>query len=76
MSQKAVCFIKGPTDPKFYMQELPNAAKTLYQVDRVNGLIKLMWTVPGWEDCKTIKKNPDLYDRDLVKWVIEATTAA
>jgi hypothetical protein len=55
------------------MQEKPNDTKSLYEVDPKNGVVKLLWTVPGWEDCKTIKKNPDLYDRDLVKWVEEAT---
>lgn len=73
MSQKAVGFVKGPVEPKFYMEVLPSAAKTLYEVDRKNGVIKLCWTVPGWEDCISIKKNPDLYDPDLVKWVKEAT---
>lgn len=51
------------------MQSHPNSAKTLYEVDKKNGLIKLLWTVPGWEDCKSIKKNPGIYDPDLVKWV-------
>lgn len=73
MQQKAVCFIDGPKDPRFYMQELPHATKTLYEVDRKNGVIKLCWTVPGWEDCKSIKKNPGVYDPDLVKWVKDAT---
>lgn len=73
MSQKAVCFQKGPLEPAWYMQEKPNDAKTLYEVDAKNGVIKLVWTVPGWEDCKTIKKSPDLYDRDLVSWVKDAT---
>ena len=57
------------------MDEKPNDAKTLYEVDTKNGVIKLLWTVPGWEDCKTIKKNPGQYDQDLVKWVKEATSS-
>lgn len=72
MSQKAVCFQDGPTSPAWYMKEKPNDAKTLYEVDPVNGVVKLLWTVPGWEDCRSIKKNPDLYDQDLVKWVENA----
>lgn len=73
MLQKAMCFKERKWKPKEVMDAHPNSAKTLYEVDKVNGIIKLLWTVPGWEDCKSIKKNPDLYDRDLVEWVKEAT---
>lgn len=74
MSQKAVAFVKGPKDPAWYMDVLPNPTKSLYEVDRKNGIIKLLWSVPGWEDCKSIKKNPDIYDPDLVEWVKAATS--
>lgn len=73
MLQKATCFKDRLWTPLEVMQAHPHAAKTLYEVDKINGIVKLLWTVPGWEDCKTIKKNPDLYDRDLVVWVKEAT---
>jgi hypothetical protein len=74
MQQKAICFVDGPTNPSFYMEECPHAAKSLYEVDKVNGVVKLLWTVPGIEDCASIKKNPHLYDKDLVRWVKEATS--
>lgn len=73
MLQKAMCFKDREWTPKEVMEAHPNSAKTLYLVDKVNGIVKLLWTVPGWEDCKSIKKNPDLYDQDLVTWVQEAT---
>lgn len=73
MSQNVACFISRKWTPQEVMREHPHATKTFYRVDKVNGLLKLLWTVPGWEDCKSIKKNPNLYDRDLVKWVAEAT---
>lgn len=73
MAQKAVAFQKGPMEPSWYMKELPNHAKSLYEVDPSSGIIKLLWTVPGWEDCKSIQKTPSLYDPDLVKWVEKAT---
>ena len=73
MLQKAMCFKDRKWTPKEVMEAHPNSAKTLYEVDKVNGVVKLLWTVPGWEDCKSIKKNPRLYDRDLVEWVKEAT---
>ena len=73
MLQKAACFKDRVWTPKEVMDAHPHATKSLYEVDKVNGLVKLLWTVPGWEDCKSIKKNPHLYDRDLVAWVKQAT---
>lgn len=72
MSQKAVCFQKGSTDPAWYMKEKPNDTKTLYEVDQKNGVIKLVWTVPGWQDCKSVLKSQDSHDPQLVMWVKEA----
>ena len=72
MIQKAVAFQDGPLDAAWYLEELPTASSTLYQVDRKNGVIKLLWTVPGLEECKSILKNPQIYDPDLVKWVKDA----
>lgn len=74
MLQKAMCFKDRQWTPREVMEAHPHSAKTLYLVDKINGMIKLLWTVPGWEDCKSIKKNPDLYDGDLVAWVTEATS--
>jgi hypothetical protein len=72
-AQHAVCFQLGPKESSWYMEVIPHDTKTLYEVDVKNDDIKLLWSVPGWEDCKSIKKNPHLYDRDLVSWVKEAT---
>lgn len=73
MSQKAHCFVEGPTDPKFFMDAAVHPAKSLFEVDPAQGTMKLLWTIPGWEDCRSILKNPAIYDPDLVKWVKEAT---
>ncbi len=58
---------------KFGMKEVmeahPNSAKTLYEVNVKQGEISLMWTLPAYQDCKSIRKNPKLYDPDLVKCV-------
>ena len=72
-AQRAHCFSKGPTDPHWFMEALPNATKTLYHVKKEDGNTTLLWSVPSWEDCKTIKKNPNVYDPDLVKWADQAT---
>lgn len=50
----------------------PHHTKTLYEVVPAGSEITLLWTVPGWEDCKSIMKNPSLYDRDLVTWTNDA----
>lgn len=73
MLQKAACFKDREWKPHEVMEMHPNSTKSLYRVDPKNGTVTLQWTVPGWEDCKSVKKNPDLYDRDLVQWVLEAT---
>ncbi len=69
---KAMCFKERVWTPKEVMEAHPSAAKSLYKVDKINGLVQLMWTVPGKEDCISILKNPALYDKDLVHWVKEA----
>jgi hypothetical protein len=50
----------------------PNCMKVLYSVDATTEDIRLAWCVPGWEECKSILKQPKLYDPNLVKWVKEA----
>lgn len=56
---------------KEVMDAHPNAVKNQFEVDVKKGEITLLWSLPGWEDCKSISKNPELYDKDLVKWVKE-----
>ena len=72
MLQKAMCFKDRLWTPKEVMEAHPHSAKSLYKVDKVAGVIKLLWTVPGIEDCRSILKTPTLYDKDLVHWVKEA----
>jgi len=63
---------KSAPDIAEMMADYSNFCKTLYEITK-EGDVKLKWSVPSWNDCKTIKKNPHLYDRDLVKWVKAAT---
>lgn len=51
------------------MVEYPNHTKTLYRIKDDEGLIELVWTLPGIEDCKSIIKNPAPYDPELVRCV-------
>ena len=69
MLQKAMCFPNRKWEPHEVMEMHPTPTKSLYHVEKKNGTITLMWTVPGWEDCKSIMKNPKIYDPDLVKWI-------
>jgi hypothetical protein len=66
-------FIARQTPPhgSDMMKEYPHHTKTLYVVDTDNGNLRVVWTLPGYEDCKSILKTPDSYDKDLVKWVLE-----
>lgn len=72
MLQKATCFPHRKWKPCEVMEMHPNSTKSLYECDPKNGTLTLLWTVPGWEDCRSILKNPKIYDKDLVNWVKEA----
>lgn len=56
---------------KDVMSAHPSSVKNLFKVDVKNGEISLEWSLPGWEDCRSIMKNPSIYDPQLVKWVSE-----
>jgi len=64
-------FIARQTPPHAFemMEQYPNATKTLYLVDAKKGHVEALWSLPGWQDCITIAKNPDQYDPKLVKWI-------
>lgn len=70
--QKATCFPERKWEPSEVHEAHPNHAKTLYKVDPQKGEMRLLWTVPGQEDCRSIIKSPHLYDPDLVAWVSAA----
>ncbi len=50
----------------------PNRTKTLYMVDPEKGRVKLVWTIPGVEEARSLLSNPGLYDPDLVSWTRDA----
>jgi len=47
----------------------PESTKTLFKVDAKNGSIDLLWTIPSYEECKSILKHPGIYDVNLVMWI-------
>lgn len=54
------------------IQQYPHHMKTLYMIDAENGHLKICWSLPGIEDCRSIAKNKHSYDPQLVKWIEDA----
>ena len=66
-------FIDRNTYPilSLLIQDYPNHNKTLYKIDRGGNLDpKVIWSLPGHQDCISIARNPHPYHPDLVKWVL------
>lgn len=64
-------FIARQTPPHAFqtMEEYSGYTKTLYLVDSHKGNIRLLWSLPGFEDCFAVAKNPQLYSPELVRWI-------
>jgi len=50
----------------------PNFMHTVYEADKNNGELKLLWSLPSPQEAKVILENFDLYDPQLVKWCNQA----
>lgn len=61
---------KSAPDGVDLMISYPHHMKTLYKVDP-KGDFTLLWSLPGYEDCRSIAKNPQLYDPKLVEWITQ-----
>jgi hypothetical protein len=53
------------------MKNHPHYSKSLWEVNKEKGEISLVWNLPDFEACKSILKNPKIYDENLVKWTME-----
>jgi len=64
-------FVARQTRPRSVdmMGEYANHTKTLYKVNKARGDVNLVWTLPGYEECKTVINNQAMFDCDLVNWV-------
>ena len=51
------------------MIQYPGYTKTLYVVNSRKGDLKVAWSIPGLEDCKSILKSPDTFSAELVQWI-------
>ena len=69
-------FVPRQTAP--YASELmvsyPNHTKTLYVVHGDKGDIKVAWSIPANEDCKSVMRRPSMYSPELVSWIEQART--
>ena len=52
-------------------KEYKHHVKTLYYVDADRGNVGVLWSIPGWEDCKSIAKRPRQHEPALVKWIAD-----
>src|SRR5271157_3209448 len=69
-------FIARQTPPHAFqmMEQYSNFTKTLYIVDADKGKIKILWSLPGFNDCISVAKHPALYAPELVRWIEDCFT--
>lgn len=69
-------FIARQTPPHAFnmMEQYYHHTKTLYIVNARKGQIKICWSLPGYEDCICVAKNPHLYSPELVSWIEQCFT--
>lgn len=62
-------FVDRQTVPNSFdmAMQYPNWTKTAYQIDGDD--VKLLWSIPGNQDCIQVLKNPQLYDPQLIQWI-------
>lgn len=51
------------------MAEYPHRTKTLYLVSPSE--VKVVWSLPGIEDCKTVLARKEMYAPELVEWIVK-----
>ena len=60
-----------PLDMQEVMNAHRNAMKNFFSVYSKTEDIRLVWSLPSYEECISILKNPAIYDADLVGFVEE-----
>lgn len=58
------------------MVAYPHHTKTLYRINDDMGGVKLVWSLPGYEECKSIAKTPQIHSPELVKWIVDCFSGA
>lgn len=66
-------FIARQTKPssKWMRDQFPNFMQTVYSWDDRSEELKILWSLPTWQDSLVVLKNKALYDPQLVKWILE-----
>lgn len=69
-------FIPRQTSPlgMEMMQAYPNYTKTLYKVTSDIGGVKLIWSLPGFNECESIARHPEIHNEELVRWIKDCFT--
>ena len=67
-------FIPRQTPPHALdmVETYPHHNKILYMVNPESNQIKICWNIPGYEDCKSILKNPKGLSTQMIKWIQNA----
>jgi hypothetical protein len=52
-------------------RDYPNHTKTLYMFDSEKGQFKVIWSLPGIEEMKSVLRNPMPFHDDLVHWIYD-----
>jgi hypothetical protein len=52
--------------------QYPNHLKTLYKVWQVQGDVDIEWSIPAFEECKSVLHHPQSFDPKLVDWIVRS----
>lgn len=66
-------FIARQTKPsaKIMREDYPNFMQTVYKWNDKDEKIDILWSLPIAQDAQVVLKNKQLYDAQLVKWVMD-----
>lgn len=57
--------------PTTLRNDYPNHSHTVYSFDQRSCELKICWNLPTSQDANTILKNKQLYDSQLVDWIVK-----
>lgn len=63
-------FVSRQTKPcmKAMWTMFPNFMHTVYEVNKNQGALSILWSLPSPQEAKVVLDNFELYDPELVKW--------
>lgn len=64
-------YITSPFKPRSQLlrEECPNSDFDVYEIDKPKNEITLIYTLPTAQDSRSILKNPQIHDPQLVRWI-------